>query len=349
MVYEQRQLIQIVDAAMNEITSVYQLLIDTGVACGETAGILDIAYLRRAHQRRQRIVEAAGSAALDGRPATPERLYAWLGEVPIEAQANLGAESYAAEIFAALNSAASDHPLAQAAAELATKVRARVGRDVLAGAAGLLAGRDSITPESRVALAQFLRGILGTAEPALSPSLGGAEAAAKRGATAFDRYMAERLEKASRRALSSARTLRAGLAAANTVLQKHRSSSHVREIAELLFAGHPLTISSASRIFHISRLAARKHLVRLTDAGLAEPASRRRNGVVYLARDGLMTFNAAGTQPSPRRASARLVVSAGSPLSSDERARLELVSDDVAERVRDLDRLLQRLAVGRSS
>ena len=289
-------------------------------------------------------MEAAGSAALDGRPATPERLYAWLGEVPIEAQANLGAESYAAGIFAALNNSGSGNPLAEAAADLAANVASRVGRDVLAGAAALLAGRDSITPESRVALALHLRGTLGAAEPALSPSLGGAEAAAKRGAAVFDRYMAERLAKASRRALSSARTLRSGLAAANSLLAKDRASSHIREISELLFAGHPLSISSAAKIFGISRLVARKHLLRLEGDGLAEAASRGKTGVVFVARDGLMTFQ---RPPAPRTsvmATSRLAISAGKPLSADERARLDAVADDVAARMRDLDRLLQRLS-----
>jgi len=85
-----------------EKPSITQQLIEIGAACGETAGILDISYLRTAHQRRQRIIDAVGSAAVDGRSTTQERLYAWLSEIPIQAQANLGAESYAAELFAVL-------------------------------------------------------------------------------------------------------------------------------------------------------------------------------------------------------------------------------------------------------
>lgn len=328
---------------MSENTSTYQLLIDAGAACGESAGILDIGYLRAAHQRRQRIAEAAGSASLDGRPTTAERLYSWLGDVPMQAQANLGAEGYAAGIFAGLNGGARSE-LHNEASALVEHVRAKVGRDVLGGGAHLLAGKDSITAESRLAFALFLRGVLGPAEPALSPFLGGAEAAGRRGAAAFDRYLAERLAKAARRSLVGARALRDGLAAANLVLAKDRASSHVREVAELLFAGHPLSISSAARIFKISRLAARKHLLRLERDGLAEPASRGKTGVVYVARDGLMTFQSA---PSPRtlaKPSSRLSVATGKPLSADERVRLEAVADDVAARMQDLDRLLERLS-----
>lgn len=345
MVYERVSGDRINERSVSENISIYQLLIDAGAASGECAGILDIGYLRRAHQRRQRITEAAGSASLDGRPTTPERLFGWLGDVPLEAQANLGAEGYAGEIFAALNEAGAT-ALRDEATDLAERARARVGRDILGGAGFLLGGRESITAESRVAFAIFLRGILGPAEPALSPFLGGAEAAGRRGARVFDRYMAERLAKAARRSLVGARTLRAGLAAANLVLAKDRSSSHVRSIAELLFAGHPLSISTAAKIFGISRLAARKHLLRLERDGLIEAASRGKTGVVYVARDGLMTFQPPA--PSPRRSNkptSRLAVSTGTPLAAEERARLETVADDVAEKVRDLDRLLLRLSL----
>jgi hypothetical protein len=345
MVYECVPLTESASAALSENISTYQLLIDTGAASGECAGILDVGYLRSAHQRRQRIIEAAGSASLDGRPTTPERLYSWLGDVPLQAQPNLGAEAYAAEMFAALNDVGAT-AFRDEAVELAERARVKVGRDVLGGAGILFGGRDSITSESRAAYAIFLRGILGPAEPALSPFLGGAEAAARRSAGAFDRYMAERLAKAARRSLVAARTLRSGLAAANLMLARDRSSSHIRSITELLFAGHPLSVSSAAKIFDISRLAARKHLLRLERDGLVEAASRGKTGVVYVARDGLMTFQAPAPSPRlPPKPTSRLAVSTGTPLTVEERARLDAVADDVAERVRDLDRLLLRLSL----
>lgn len=40
----------------------------------------------------------------------------------------------------------------------------------------------------------------------------------------------------------------------------------------------------------------------------------------------------------------RLAVGTGKPLSTEERARLDAVADDVAARVRDLDDLLLRLS-----
>jgi hypothetical protein len=326
-----------------ENISIYQLVMDAGAACGECAGILDLDYLRSAHQRRQRITEAAGSATLDGRPTTPERLYAWLGDIPLQAQPNLGAEGYAAEVFSALSDD-SKSALHDEATALAEGARAKVGRDVLGGAAHLLAKRDSITAESRIAFAVFLRRVLGPAEPALSPFLGGAEAAGRHGAAAFDRYMAERLSKAARRSLVAGRTLRAGLAAANLILAKDRASSYVREILELLFAGHPLSVSSAARIFGISRLAARKHLLRLEKDGLAEAVSRGKIGVVYVARDGLMTFQSAPSPSPAARVTSRLAVSTSKPISVEERARLDTVAEDVAARMRDLDQLLLRLA-----
>jgi hypothetical protein len=332
---------------LEEKPSLYQLLVETGAACGESAGILDIAYLRSAHQRRQRIVEAAGSASLDGRPTTAERLFAWLGDVPMQAQANLGAEGYAGEVFLALGDGGATLPLGREAAELAETAGTRVGRDPLAGAAFLFRGKDAITPGSRAAYMIFLRRVLGPAEPALSPLFMGIEAAAKRPPGAFDSYMADRLARASRRALASARTLRSGLAAAYATLGKSRSSSHILPIAEQLFAGQPLTISSASRTFGISRLAARKHLVRLEVVGLAEAVGRGKTGRVYVARDGLMTFSQAGTSPVPR-ATSRLSVSTGKPLSPEERIRLDAVTDDVASRMRDLDRLMARLAAANS-
>lgn len=261
----------------------------------------------------------------------------------MQAQANLGAEGYAGEVFVALGDGDPALPLGREANELAEKARTHVGRDPLAGAAFLFRGKDAITPASRAAYTIFLRRFLGPAEPALSPLFMGVEAAAKRTAGAFDSYMADRLARASRRALANARTLRSGLAAAYAILGKARSSSHILPIAEQLFAGQPLTIASASRIFSISRLAARKHLVRLESEGLAEAIGRRKTGVVYVARDGLMTFHQASASPAPK-ATSRLAVSTGKPLSADERARLDAVTDDVAGRMRDLDRLLARLA-----
>jgi hypothetical protein len=330
-----------------EKVSLYQMLTEAAFACGETAGILDIPYLRAAHQRRQRIVEAAGSASLDGRPTSPDRLFAWLGDIPIQAQANFGAEGYAAEIFSILVSPERAQPLAPEVGRLAEEARVYAGRDPISAAAKLFRGRDAITTESRAAYSIFLRGVLGAAEPALSPVFMGLEAAAQRSGAVFDSFIADRLARGSRRALANARTLRAGLAAAYGILGKARVSSHVHAIAELLFAGHPLTIAATSRIFRISRLAARKHLVRLEADGLAEPASRRKTGIVYVARDGLLTFGQTTPAPTPRKTS-RLAVNANQPLSSDERSRLEAVSDLVADRMHDLDRLLSRLAAANS-
>ena len=266
----------------------------------------------------------------------------------MQAQANLGAEGYAGEVFLALSDDGAAFPLGREAADLADTTHSRVGRDPLAGAGLLFRGRDAITPASRAAYMKFLRRVLGPAEPALSPLFMGIEAAAKRPVGAFDRYMADRLARASRRALSNARTLRAGLAAAYASLGKARSSSHILPIAEQLFAGHPLTIASTSRLFKISRLAARKHLVRLETAGLVEAVGRRKTGIVYIARDGIMTFGQASSAPSPPKSTSRLAVSTGKPLSPDERSRLESVAEDVAGRVRDLDRLLSRLAAANS-
>ena len=322
--------------------SLYQQLIDAGASCGEAAGILDIPYLRAAHQRRQRIIEAAGSATLDGRPTTTERLFAWLGDIPIVAQANLGAEGYAADLFRLLIKQDLSDPFGIEVRDLADAARAKAGRDPLLAAAFLFRGQDAVTQASRAAYFLFLRGALGAAEPAMSPSFNGLAAAARRPSAEFDRYIADRLARAGRRALANAKALRFGLAAAYSVLGTARSSSRVHAIAELLFAGHPLSIARASRLFHISRLAARTHLVRLERDGIAERATRSKTGVIYVARDGLMTFGQVTPAPPPKDSS-RLVVNAGKPLSADERARLEAASDDVAARMQELDSLLQRL------
>jgi hypothetical protein len=55
-----------------------------------------------------------------------------------------------------------------------------------------------------------------------------------------------------------------------------------------------------------------------------------------------MTFNQAGLVPAPK-ATSRLAVTTGKPLTADERARLNAVTDDVAGRIHDLDRMLARL------
>lgn len=327
---------------MPEKISLTQQLIEIGAAAGETAGILDIPYLRTAHQRRQRILEAVGSAAIDGRSTTPERLFAWLADIPIQAQPNLGAEGYAAELFRVLAESQPSGGLAAEAYDLAAAARSRAARDPLAGAAVLFRGRDMVTPASRAAYSLFLRHALGPCEPALSPILFGLEAAAKRPAAVFDAFIADRLAKAARRALANARTLRTGIETLYHVLGRARATSHVHGIAELLFAGHPLSFASAAKIFRISRLAARNHLIRLEGDGLAELATRRKTGLIYIARDGLMTFARTGPSPAPK-ATTRLSVTTGRPLSADERAHLNAVSDDVAGRMADLDRTLARL------
>jgi hypothetical protein len=83
--------------------------------------------------------------------------------------------------------------------------------------------------------------------------------------------------------------------------------------------------------------------MRLERDGLAEPATRRKTGVVYVARDGVMTFGLASPSPA-RKATSRLAVTTSKPLSADERARLDAVTEEVASRMDDLDRLLARLA-----
>jgi hypothetical protein len=83
-------------------------------------------------------------------------------------------------------------------------------------------------------------------------------------------------------------------------------------------------------------------LIRLERDGLAELATRRKSGLVYIARDGLLTFNQSGLAPFPR-VSTRLAVATSKPLSAEERTRLDAVADDVAGRMNDLDRMLARL------
>lgn len=321
--------------------SVVQQLIEIGSCCGETAGLLDLPYLRDAHQRRQRMAEAAGSSSIDGRQTTAERLYAWLGDIPIEGQRNLGAEVYAAGLFAIL--AGRRKAEAAEVGGLAESLYRRVGGDPIAGAAALFRGRDAISWESRAAYFWFLRRCLGPAEPAISGYLSGLEPAAKRPARAFETYMADRLWRASRQALMNARTLKADLGIVYATLGSSRRSSHIHRIAETLFGGHPLTFGSCARIFGISRLTARKHLLALERQGLAVLATRRKSGRVYVAKDGLMTFAAPAPSPPPRQHRLH-VVEPLRPFSEAERARLDIAAEEVAAQLRDLDRALERVA-----
>jgi predicted ArsR family transcriptional regulator len=159
----------------------------------------------------------------------------------------------------------------------------------------------------------------------------------------FDVYVSDRLAKASKRSLANARTLRTGLAAAYSVLGGARASSKVHGIAELLFAGHPLNVMKAAKLFSVSRLVARKHLLRLEQDGLAERATRAKSGAIFVARDGLMTFGQALGRPLPKDLQP-LNVGGSNPLTSEHRQRLEAISDDIASRVQELDSLLDRLS-----
>ena len=321
--------------------AVAQQLIEIGSSCGETAGLLDLPYLRDAHQRRQRIAESAGSASIDGRQTTAERLYAWLGDIPVEGQRNLGAEVYAAGLFAVL--VGQRKAEAAEARGLAEDLYRRVGGDPVAGAAALFRGQDAISAESRAAYFWFLRRCLGPAEPAISSYFAGLGPAAKRPARAFETYIADRLWRASRQALINARTLKADLGIVYATLGSARRSSHIHRIAETLFGGHPLTFGSCARIFGISRLTARKHLLALERQGLAVLATRRKSGRVYVAQDGLMSFMAPAPSPPPRQGRLQ-VVQPLRPYSESERARLENAAEEVAAQLRDLDRALERVS-----
>jgi hypothetical protein len=327
-----------------------QNLIALGTSCGQVAGLLDLSYLRQAHQRRQRIREAAASATLDGRETEAQRLYAWLADIPILAYGNLGGEAYAAEIFQALVDPATTG-LGQEADGLAKDAKAGAGDDLIEAAAHLFRGRDRLHAASRLAFNLVLRRSLGPAEPAISGSLFGLQAAAQRPRADFDAFMARALSKAAGQSLSAAGSLRRSVMSVRTALKADRQSSRIHAIADLLFAGHPLSQAEAARIFKISRLAARGHLLRLVKLDLAEPATRRKSGQIYVARDEVMTFSA---PPLPRRRSSApipaLNVSRGKPLSEDERHRIDAATDEVAARVADLDRMLERLKVtGRSN
>lgn len=318
-------------------------LIEIGTACGEIAGLLDVSYLRQGHQRRQRIIEAVASAELDGRSTTPERLYAWLADIPIEGRANLGGEGYAGALFRLLAAKQPDGPEGEAARSLLAQARRAAGRDPIEAAAALFRSKDAITSTARLAYALFLRDAFGPAEPPISRFLYGLQAASQRPRTAFDRFMAGALHKGARQAVGAARTLRLSVQGARNALAGDRATSRIHPISDLLFAGHPLSYAEAARIFRISRVAAREHLLRLQKLGLAEIATRRKTGHIFVARDGLLTFSAPPL-PQTSKAPTRLAVSTPVPLSDHDRARMNAAADDVAERMADLDRTLARLA-----
>jgi hypothetical protein len=330
-----------------EKPSLSQRLIEAGSACGEVAGILDIAYLRDAHQRRQRIFEAANSAALDGRPTDPERVYAFLGGIPLQASRHVWGEDYAAQIFHALIDPGASE-LGQEALALLASARDRAGGDFLATAALLFRRPEGNTTASRLALALALQKSAGPAEPAMSAVLHGLEAARGRSMASFDLFMSAAFHKASIQSRDRARGLRASIAACLGALKGDRASSSIHQIAALLFAGHPLSYSGAADRFGISRGAAVGHLSRLVELGLAEPATRRKSGQIFVARDGVMTFQAP-SPPRPDPAKTRLKVSTPHPLTPEERAQLGAISDDVGARVAELDRLLERLSSTRSN
>jgi hypothetical protein len=322
-----------------------QQLIEVGTACGEIVGLLDLSYLRQGHQRRQRIIEAVASAELDGRSTTPERLYSWLADIPIEGRANLGGEGYAGALFRLLAAKRPEGPEGDAARNLLAHARRSAGRDPIEAAAVLFRGRDAVTSTSRLAYVLFLRDAFGPAEPPISRFLYGLQAASQRPRPVFDRFMAGALHKGARQAVGAARTLRLGVQGARSALAGDRASSRIHAISDLLFAGHPLSYAEAARIFKISRVAARDHLLRLQKLGLAEIATRRKTGHIFVARDGLLTF-AAPPLPSSTVQAGRLSVSKIAPLSDNDRVRMDAVADDVAARMADLDRMLERLKNG---
>src|SRR6202012_5331947 len=270
------------------------------MASGQVAGLLDISYLRQAHQRRQRIREAAASASLDGRETDAQRLYAWLADIPIEAYSNLGGETYAAEIFSALIDPSASE-LGVGSAELARRARAQAGDDLIELAAFLFRGRDRLHAESRLAFNLALRRALGPAEPAASTALFGLQAAVQRPRADFDKFVAKAVARAASQSLSAAASLRKAVLSARVALKHDRQNSRIHAIADLLFAGHPLSQAEAAKIFKVSRLAARAHLLRLVELGVAEIATRRKSGQIYVAKDEVMTF---GAPPLPSRRSA---------------------------------------------
>jgi len=321
-----------------------QNLIGAGRACGEVAGILDAGYLRPAHQLRQRIREAAASAQLDGRETAPERLYSWLSDIPLAAYSNLGGEAYAAEIFQALQSPRSSS-LAQDAGGLARQASREADGDPVEAAAFLFRGRDRVHAASRLAYSLYLRGLFGPAEPAMSAAWSGLQRAAQQPRAQFDAQIGRALAKSCREASAAAAALVKAVVTMHGALATDRRTSRVHAIADLLFAGHPLSQVEAARLFGISRLAARTHLLKLTELGLAEIATRRKIGQIFVARDGIMTFAAAG--PSPGRLGAskpvsRLTAVAREPITPEQRARLNAATEEVALRMGELDQMLAR-------
>lgn len=323
-------------------SSLNQDLIQAGRACGEIAGMLDVGYLIPAHQRRQRIREAAASAQLDGRETGPERLYSWLSDIPLTAFSNLGGEAYAAEIFQALQSPRNS-ALAQDAGGLAGQVKREAGSDPIEAAAVLFRGRDRIHAASRLAYTFYLRTLFGPAEPAVSAAWSGLQKAAQQPRAQFDLQVGRALAKSSGQAAAAAGSLFKSVVTMQRALADDRRTSRIHSIADLLFAGHPLSQAEAARLFGISRLAARTHLLRLVELGLAEIATRRKSGQIFVARDGIMTFAVPG--PSARRsveASAPMKSAARAPITAEERARIDAATDEVALRMGELDQLLAR-------
>jgi hypothetical protein len=102
-------------------------------------------------------------------------------------------------------------------------------------------------------------------------------------------------------ALAGARTLRSELARGVHHLGQEPFVLAHPPIAKQLFAGHPLTIASASRIFGISRLAARKHLVRLEAEGLAEAMGWRKTGLSMSLGMDLRRSARSAPPPAPQR------------------------------------------------
>jgi hypothetical protein len=156
--------------------------------------------------------------------------------------------------------------------------------------------------------------------------------------------MARSLAKAASQSLAAATALRTAIVSARFALKDDRQTSRIHPIADLLFAGHPLSQAEAARIFKISRLAARTHLLRLVALGAAEPATRSKTGQIYVARDEIMTFAApprfSRRAPTPKPA---LNVSPGKPLTEVERQRIDAATDEVFARMAELDRMLERL------